>query len=87
LLKKFRQKVAQLLWSNLVDTDMANVIVSRDKWLNFYNSNYVFKRPNETNEKLLERYGVSRWDKVDLDNIRITFTNEKKMTYWILRWS
>ena len=62
-------------------------VVPKDKWMNFYYDIEAFRMPDLTNKIMLERYGVVHWHKIDLDNIRITFTEEKKMTFWILRWS
>ena len=61
-------------------------VVPKDKWMNFYYDIEAFRMPDLTNKIMLERYGVVYWKKVDLDNIRITFTEEKKMTYWLLKW-
>lgn len=65
---------------------MTNIVVSRGQFMNCYNTEYIFGRPDETNEYLLEQYGIDHWIKIDLDNIKITFIDEKKMTYWMLKW-
>ena len=61
--------------------------VDRSKWFDCYHDTYVYRQPDNTNKLLLERYGIERWDKINLDKIRITFVDEKKMSYWIMRWS
>lgn len=63
------------------------IVVPKGKWMNFYYDIEVFRMPDLTNKIMLEQYGVVYWKKVDLDNIRITFTEEKKMTFWLLKWA
>jgi hypothetical protein len=36
-------------------------------------------------EAVLEKYSIKHWEKINLDQFKITFTDEKKMTYWILK--
>jgi hypothetical protein len=70
---------------------MTTIIVSRDAWVKFFSYEYVLseRRTGEaTKEAVFEKYSIKHWEKIDLDHdqFKITFTDEKKMTLWILRW-
>ncbi len=69
---------------------MKTMIVSRDSWINCFNFEYNLKSGRtgqEIKDSFAEKYGIEHWTKIDLDKFEITFTDEKKMSYWILRWS
>lgn len=68
---------------------MTTIIVNRDAWSKFFTYEYVLtgKRSGEAvKEAVFEKYSIKHWEKINLDQFKITFTDEKKMTYWILRW-
>jgi hypothetical protein len=67
---------------------MTTIIVSRDAWVKFFTYEYVLtgRRSGEAvKEAVLEKYSIKHWEKINLDQFKITFTDEKKMTYWILK--
>lgn len=66
---------------------MITQIVTRDSWLKCYADAYKWRKPNLTFELLQEHYGIMYWDKINLDEVRLTFVDEKKMIYWMLKWS
>lgn len=67
---------------------MKTAIVSRNRWSDFFYEIYKQSyKGSTTTEVLLELYGIDRWDKIDIDSCKITFIDEKKMIYWLLRWS
>jgi hypothetical protein len=42
---------------------------------------------NPIKESLLEKYGIEYWHKINLDEYKLIFTDDEKMTFWILKWS
>lgn len=68
---------------------MTTITVGKDAWVKCFSHEYVLagRRSGEaTKEAVLEKYGIEHWEKINLDQFKITFIDEKKMTYWILRW-
>ena len=70
---------------------MTTIIVSRDVWIKFFSYEYVLtvRRSGEAaKEAVFEKYSIKHWEKNDLghDQFKITFTDDEKMTLWILRW-
>jgi len=70
---------------------MTTIIVSRDAWVKFFTYEYVLtgRRSGEAaKEAVFEKYSIKHWEKVELahDQFNITFTDDEKMTLWILRW-
>jgi hypothetical protein len=71
--------------------EMTTIVVSRDAWLKFFSYEHVLTEKHSgeaTKEAVFEKYSIKHWEKIDLshDQFKITFTDEKKMTLWILRW-
>lgn len=69
---------------------MITKIVSRESWSTCFNRTYIdygSRSGSKTKEYLCDTYGVEHWEKINLDECRIKFNDEKKMVYWILRWS
>lgn len=66
---------------------MITQIVTRDSWLKCYTDTYKWGKPNLTFELIQEHYGISHWEKINFDEYRLTFVDEKKMIYWMLKWS
>ena len=69
---------------------MRTIIVYRKSWSNCYNLTYIengFRMSSKTLEYLTETYGIEHWEKINLDQYRIKFNDEVKMTYWLLKWS
>ncbi len=67
---------------------MTTIIVNRDAWTKFFTYEYVLtgRRSGEAvKEAVFEKYSIKHWEKINLDQFKITFTDEKKMTYWILK--
>lgn len=68
---------------------MITLRVSRDSWGNCFNHTYVhhgLRLGSKTKEYLSDTYGIEHWEKIDLDQYRIRFSNETKMSLWILKW-
>jgi len=75
---------------------MKTITVSRKSWLacfasvwyDEWNENVRTLGDIEMTKLLNEQYGIDKWRKsIDPDEIQVTFTDEKKMIYWLLRWS
>lgn len=69
---------------------MTTLIVSRDCWAKCFSLEYVLteRRGGEAvKEAVLEKYGIEHWEKINLDQFKITFVDDKKMSYWVLRWA
>jgi hypothetical protein len=69
---------------------MTTIIVSRDSWLRCWSREYVLVGKltgDPIKESLLEKYGIEYWHKINLDEYKLIFTDDEKMTYWILRWT
>jgi hypothetical protein len=69
---------------------MNTIIISRDVWHKCFSAEYIFNGhlgAAVVKEEIAEKYGIEHWERLDLDNFKMTFTDEKKMAYWILRWS
>ena len=71
---------------------MTTIVVSGDAWFKFFSYEYVLTgRPvsgEATKEAVFEKYSIKHWEKIDLahDQFKITFTDDEKMSLWILRW-
>lgn len=70
---------------------ITTIIVSRDAWVKCFSLEYVLTGQSgaaAVKESLAEKYGIEHWEKTDLDHdqFKITFTDDEKMTLWILRW-
>jgi hypothetical protein len=68
---------------------MNNIIVNRDSWVKCFSREYALTGQRSgvaIKETLAEKYGIEHWSKINLDEFRITFTDEKKKTYWALMW-
>ncbi len=69
---------------------MKTMIVSRNSWINCFNFEYNLKSGRtgqEIKDSFAEKYGIERWEKINHHKSNIIFTDEKKISYWILRWS
>lgn len=65
-----------------------STIVSRDKFMTCFHSVVMENFSKGAIDVILqEQYGIVDWRRVDMDNTRITFTEEKKMTWWLLKWT
>jgi hypothetical protein len=69
---------------------MKTIIVSRDAWVKFFSHEYVLagRRSGEaTKEAVFEKYSIKHWEKINLDEFKITFIDDEKITFWILKWA
>lgn len=68
---------------------MKNIIVSRESWTNCFVMVYYKQvgKANDIVELMDKEYGITNWVRLNLDEYRITFTDEKKMTCWMLKWA
>lgn len=68
---------------------MKTIFVNRDNWTKCFSHEYSLtgqRSGKAVKEALAEKYGIEHWLKINLDEYKITFMDEKKMTYWVLRW-
>lgn len=69
---------------------MTTLIVSRYSWFKCFSLEYSLperRGGDEVKEAVLEKYGIDHWEKINQDEYKITFVDDKKMSYWLLRWS
>lgn len=69
---------------------MKIVIVSSKSWTECFSLAYKeidTAGVQDVKELVSERYGIDHWEKINLDEYRVTFADDKKMAYWMLRWS
>ena len=66
---------------------MITKIVPRQAWINCFNDAFISASVEfDVDEVLQELYGIQHWVKNNLDQYEITFTDDKKLTYFILKW-
>ena len=73
-----------------IEVGMTTIIVSRGAWVNCFSLEYVLTGQRggaAVKESIAEKYGIEHWERIDLDKFKMTFTDEKKATQWILRWT
>lgn len=69
-----------------------NLSVSSDAWQKFW-MNVILEygipyASNKVYEKLFERYSIVNWRQIlGTNNVVIEYTNERLITFFILRWS
>lgn len=66
---------------------MKSIVVPRSLWANCYYD--IYKKSysdSKTRDLLCDLYGIARWDKINLDEYLVTFSDEQKLSYWILKW-
>lgn len=69
---------------------MITIIVSKESWAKCFNRTYInhgSRMGSKTKEYLCDAYGIEHWHKINLDEYQLKFNDEKKMIYWMLRWS
>ena len=69
---------------------MKTIIVSRDVWAKCFSFEYVLTGMGSgeaVKEAVLEKYGIEHWEKINLDEFKITFIDDEKITFWILKCS
>jgi hypothetical protein len=70
---------------------MKTIMVSKKSWRACVDSVWIYDLDGGTNitKSLNEQYGITEWRKIPMfpGPVRVTFTDEKKMIYWLLRWS
>lgn len=74
----------------VVEVVMKSIIVDRDSWGKFFYHEYKLTGKqfgHATKEALFEKYGIEHWVRLNLDEYKISFVDDKKMTFWVLKWS
>ena len=66
---------------------MKTLIVSLDIWHKCFRDIYMWDKPESIQELLLERYGIEQWTKLNENDYRLTFVDDVKMTFWLLKWT
>jgi hypothetical protein len=65
-------------------------MISRDSWAKCFYFEYVLagsRGSGKVKEAVFEKYGIEHWEKINMDEYKLIFTDEKKMTYWMLKWA
>lgn len=65
---------------------MKNLVVSLDAWRKCFSDTHIWRKPDHTKDLLLLRYGIEHLTKLNEYDCRLTFVDDEKMTYWLLRW-